>query len=479
MSNLFTSLVTTANALGVMERALEVSQNNVTNASTPGYAAQRMVLQAAEFEPQEGLIGGVCAGEIESTRDLYAEQAVRRQVESQGYFEQTAQSLSAVEPLFDVSGDKGIPGALSGLFDSFSAWSLQPNSTAARQTVIDSATTLADSFNQMSAGLTQASTDADRQMSQTVQQINQLGAKLQELNGARRRGGLNDPGLDTQIQTTLEDLSQLVNVTSTNQDDGSVTVLIDGQTPLVVGEHLYQVGVRFALPASATPSSPGAQGPARIVGSDGADITVQVTQGRLGGLLDVRNNVLPSLGGDAYHEGTINVLAKAVADRVNQLLTTGQISDGPPAVQGKPLFTYDTSNDANVAQSLAIDPGITAAGLAAISPGPPSVANGTALELAELVNPKSDADKIDGLTYVEYYGQAAATVGSQLADAKTNQDFKTQMVSQAQSLRTEISGVSLDEEAILMMQYQRAYQANAKMVSVLTDLTQTVLDLIQ
>ena len=478
MSNLLTSLVSSANALSVFERALVVSQNNVTNASTPGYAAQRITLEAADFDVNLGLIGGVRAGDVESSRNLYAEQAVRRQLESLGYSEQTAQSLSAIENSFDITGDKGIPGALSSLFDSFSAWSLQPNNASDRQTVIDRATALADSFHEMSSGLAQASTDADRQMGQTVQKINELGARLQELNGERRRGGQNDAGLDTQVQNTIEELSELVNVSSLYQDDGSVTVLIGGQTPLVVGENLYRVQGRFDLPASATPDYPAAQGPARIVDSDGKDITEQVTQGQLGGLLDVRNNVLPALNGDAYHAGSINVLAKAVADRVNQLLTTGQISDGPPAVAGKPLFTYDTSSDASVARTLALDPGIAAADLAAIRPGPPYVANGTALQLAELANPQSDADKIDGLSYVEYYGQAAATVGSRLADAKNDQDFKTQMVAQARSLRSELSGVSLDEEAILLLQYQRAYQANAKMVTVLTDLTQTVIDLI-
>jgi flagellar hook-associated protein 1 len=215
------------------------------------------------------------------------------------------------------------------------------------------------------------------------------------------------------------------------------------------------------------------------VSSDGADITEQITQGQLGGLLEIHNNVLPALNGDAYHAGSINVLAKAVADRINGLLTAGQISDGPPAVAGKPLFTYNVSNDATVARTLALDPGITASDLAAILPGPPYVANGTALQLAELASPQTDADKIDGLSYVEYYGKAAAMIGSRLADAKSSQDFKAQMVSQARSLREQISGVSLDEEAILLMQYQRAYQANAKLVSVLTDLTQVAIDLIR
>ena len=84
MSSLLSSLISSASALSVFERALVVSQNNVVNVSTPGYAAQRLALEAAEFDPNQGLIGGVRAGDVESARNLYAEQSVRRQLESLG-----------------------------------------------------------------------------------------------------------------------------------------------------------------------------------------------------------------------------------------------------------------------------------------------------------------------------------------------------------------------------------------------------------
>jgi flagellar hook-associated protein 1 FlgK len=478
MSNLLSSLVSSAAALNVFDRALLVSQNNVVNASTPGYAAQRLSLLAADFEPNLGLIGGVRAGEIESARNLFAEQGVRRQLESLGYFQQASQSLAAIESVFDISGTRGISGALSGLFDSFSAWSLEPNSTPARQAVLDSAETLAEAFRQANASLVKASSDTDRQLRQTVERINELGAELREYNAARRQGGLRDAGLDTKMQNALEQLSELVNFTALHQEDGSVTVLIGGQTPLLIGEHLYEIGVRFDTPADPPPEYSGAPGPARVTGADGREITGQISQGQLAGLLDVRNSVLPSLIGDAYHVGDLNRLAKSVADRVNQILTSGRISDGPPAQPGVPLFTYDTSSDACVAGSLALNPDITAATLAAIDPGPPYVSNGAALALAGLASPQSDTDKIDGFSYVEFYGQVAGRVGRLLSDAKDNQDFKTQLVAQARALRQELSGVSLDEEAIKIVEFQRAYQANAKMVSVLSDLTEEVLRLL-
>jgi flagellar hook-associated protein FlgK len=64
VSNLLASLRSTANALSVFERQLITSQNNVSNASTPGYARQSLTLQAKPFDPNGGIPGGVKAGPI-------------------------------------------------------------------------------------------------------------------------------------------------------------------------------------------------------------------------------------------------------------------------------------------------------------------------------------------------------------------------------------------------------------------------------
>ena len=478
MSNLLASLASSANALSVFERALAVTQNNVANASTPGYAAQSLNLEAEGFEPSLGLVGGVRAGDVVSARNLYAEQAVRQQTESLGYFEQSASGLTAIEANFDVTGTQGIPKALSNLFDSFSAWSLEPSSSTARAEVLNRAGELAQTFQQTAASLDSVTSDTDLQLRQAVDHVNQLGADLVACNHTRRQGNQKDAGLDTEIQNKLEELSGLVNFTTLYQQDGTVTVLLGGQTPLVIGENLYKVGVDASLPTNPPPQYAAASAPARLLAADGSDITPRLTGGNVGALLELRNNILPSLAGDAYHAGDLNVLAKTVADRVNQILTSGIASDGPPAVAGLPLFSYDTTSDASVAKTLSLDPGITADGLAAIQPGPPYVSNGSAAALAQLASPQDDTGKLDGFSYIEYYGQVAGRVGNLLDDAKDNQDLKTQTVTQAKNLRTSLSGVSLDEEAIKVLEFQRAYQANAQLVTVLSDLTQVAISLL-
>jgi flagellar hook-associated protein 1 FlgK len=82
------------------------------------------------------------------------------------------------------------------------------------------------------------------------------------------------------------------------------------------------------------------------------------------------------------------------------------------------------------------------------------------------------------MTYVQYYGQMAALVGQQNSDATTNEETQQQVLAQAESLRDQISGVSLDQQATQIIQFQNAYQAAAQVLTVLNNLAQTTLDMI-
>src|SRR5205809_956470 len=126
MSNLLAALAGSASTLHVYGRVLETAQNNVANASTPGYAKQTMDLEALPFDPNSGATGGVRTAALISSRDEYSEQAVRQQTTMLGQQQQMVGSLTSLQSLFDISGNQGIPKALNGLFQSFSAWAATP-----------------------------------------------------------------------------------------------------------------------------------------------------------------------------------------------------------------------------------------------------------------------------------------------------------------------------------------------------------------
>lgn len=488
MTNLFATLQTSASALGVFQAALSVSANNVANASTPGYVRQTQGLQALPFDSGSGSQGGVAATQMESARDIYAERAVQLQVTLLGTSQQQVATLSPIQSSFDITGTNGIPGALNNLYSAFSTWGATPNDSTARQGVLTAAQGVSQAFQQQSTVLNQAAGAADSQLTGLVAQVNSLAAIIQHNNVQRAQGNGKDPSLDATLYSTLEQLSQLVPVQALQQADGSTTVLLAGQIPLVAGQVQYQISSGVAVPSVPTPTNPSGPPSAQILDSSGRDVTSFITQGQIGGLLQARNGVLAQLLGDSQHQGQLSQLAQSVADRINALFVSGNISDavaatgnatGTAAVQGVPLFTYDSTRPSGIAETLSVPSTMTASQLAAIDPGPPEVSNGIPLKLAGLATPQSADDEIDNVSYTQFFGNMAASLGAAISSAQSDQTTQQGIVTQAQNLRQQTSGVSLDSEAIKMLEFQRSYQAVSKMVTMLDQLTQTVINMVQ
>jgi flagellar hook-associated protein 1 len=471
VGSLFAALGTASNALDVLEKAIGVTQNNVSNASTPGYVTQTLQLSASPFAPTENLWGGVETNGVQSSRDTYAEQAVWSANEQAGAATAESSSLSLLQNQFDVSGKTGIPSALSALYSAFSAWSANPTDTTRQQQVLTAAQGLAQSFNQTASSIAGIRSQTDQSIESTVTQVNQLAGQIAAINNQIRSAGPNGAG--AQLYSSLEQLSNLVPIQVQHESDGTVTVLMDGQVPLVIGGTQQSLQVSFSSPQNAV--NPTAAPDAQILSSSGQDVTALVSQGQLGGLLQVRNTTIPSLIGDGQQQGSLNQLAQAVADRVNGLLTAGQTASG---TTGVPLFAYGSGSPTTVAGSLAVT-NITASQLAAVDPGPPALANGIATDLAQLANPQNAADMINGQSYTDYYGGIATNIGNQASSASSAQQLQSQLLTQAQNMRAQISGVSLNQQAALLLQFQEAYQASAQVISVINSTNQYLMQTMQ
>lgn len=481
MANLLATLLNSSSALDVYDRVLEVTQSNVANSSTPGYAKQSLRLEALAFDPAQGLPGGVAAGEMQSSRDEYAEQAVRRQTSQLGHEQQAATTLTALQGIFDISGEIGLPPALNQFFQAASAWGQSPGSTAARQTVIERAIDVAQNFRAAATALQNLTRDTETQLKNTVDQVNRLVGQIRKYNQFIQQtvSGSHDMGVDAQVHADLESLSELIDFNAVQQADGTTTILLNGRVPLLVGERQFTLSAQMAMPSDPPPVNANAPPSARLVASDNSDVTGQTTDGKLGALLDLRNRVLPAYVGDAYQAGDLNRMARQFADRVNDILTSGNISDGPPPVPGVPLFQYDAADATSAARTLTVDPTVTPDQLPLISPGPPYVGNGIPLALSQLSMPSDDADRIDGVGYSEFYGQMASHIGGLLKSAQDGTQVQQSLVAQAKNQRQQLSGVSLDEEAMILVEFQRAYQANSRFITVLDQLTQETLDILR
>jgi flagellar hook-associated protein 1 FlgK len=452
MASIQSALNNAAAALDAFSQVMDVTENNVTNASTPGYAKQTQTLEPLSFDLAEGDMGGVRAGQVVSARDQYAEQTVRSAQTALGQSTQDVASLTNVQSVFDISDGTGLASDLNTLFSNFSAWAQTPTSPTASQAVITSAGNVAQDFNETYQALTTVQASAGTQLRTTVGDINQLTAQLAGLNSQAAEASGPNAGLDAQIDSTLEQLSQYAGITAMPQSDGSYNVLLNGQIPLVLNGAQYQLGCTL---------NPGSPQAATIL-SGGADVTAQVDGGQLGSLIDTYNTVLPSYLGDSSQQGQLNAMAQQLADSVNGILSAGS--------PGLALFDYDPTSPSTVAQTLSVDPSATTAQLTALPVGTPASLSG--LESAA-------QEALGGSTFSEYYGQMASSAGAALSTATNRQTTEQATLAQAQNLRQQSSGVSLDQEAMTMIQFQSAYDACSKMVTTLDQLSQDAIDMVQ
>ncbi len=481
MANLLASLSSLSSGLRAFEQSLGTSQNNVGNAATPGYARQSTIMTALPFDGAGGLIGGVASGGIQSARDRFAELAVERQTSNLGQFKEAASLLNSLNQILELSGDSSVPAGFNQLLQSFSAWSVAPQSAAARQQVVAQADQFANSVRFAASQIQNMAAESEHRLGDVTNQINTLGQRIAAINSQRTGRPASDSALETDLYRTLDELSSLTNFTVLAGENGQMNVLLGGQTPLAIGGKSFAITGALAPPPDA--NSVGGVPEWRFLDANGQNITGQFSAGKVRALLDLRNNTLPGLIGGQGQIGSLNAFATAVAERINGLLTAGQVSTGTPPVGGVPLFSFASVNPAQAASSFRINQTLSkselAAGLAATQTGPPTVANGVALELAGLQLSNSPLNQINGVGFLAFYGGIAADIGSGAQTASDWEDRSSSLLNQAKAMRQDASGVSLDEEAARIVELQRGYQAISRVVSVIDQMTDSLMAMIR
>ena len=445
--SLTTSLFAATDAMRVFERSLEVAQTNVGNVNTPGYAKQRQEILSFR--------DGIVAGNVISSRDLYNESSVWQRQSGLGAANQKVDTLSQVEQAFPIGEDLGVAASLSSFFSSFTQLAVSPNSISARQVVLDKATTLASDFNTTSNRLARSAQGTEKETEAAVSHINSILDDIAGFNKSVRLNGRvrEDGSVESRLYKSLESLSEYADFKALPNEDGSVSVYLAGQTLGAIGDSSYKISAVVV------------NNQIQIQDSQGKDITSEFQGGRIGALLDFRNQKYVSYAND------LDTLAQTVADKVNSTLSGGLDLTGTPPVQN--LFSYSVVPPNGAAGTLGVSL-ITPQELAAASISSPG-GNANALALADLAKEPA----INGYNFTQFYGATAAKVGTAIASARADQTTETQLLSQARTIRNEASGVSLDEEAAYVLQIQRSYQAVSKLLTVISSMTDTVMGIIR
>ena len=186
--------------------------------------------------------------------------------------------------VFDISEGSGIAGAINGIYDAFSQLGVTPNDNTARQNVISRAQDIARNFNFTATSLIQMEGNTKHEIRGVVEEVNRIATSIRDLNVELRQDYRKraDAGVDARINATLEELAELVGFNALRQDDGSITVLLGGQVPIVIGDKTFAISEDFS----------GSQ--VNILNFEGTSITSVLQEGKLGGLLEMSNTLLPS-----------------------------------------------------------------------------------------------------------------------------------------------------------------------------------------
>jgi len=151
------------------------------------------------------------------------------------------------------------------------------------------------------------------------------------------------------------------------------------------------------------------------------------------------------------------------------------LSDATGAPQAGDRYLVSTVRDQALNIGVAVtDPNrIAAAANAAGLPGD----NANALALSAVANAKV----LDGgtLTLGEKIGRVASRVGLEQQSVEQAYQAESYVMEGLQSRRSEVSGVSLDEEAAKLIQFQNVFQASARLIRMSDELLQTIIDMVQ
>jgi len=454
MGGLVDSLSMAARSLQAQQYAMDVTGQNISNVNTPGYS--RRVVDFAAVPPDAG--GGVEIERVRSVRDTLLERRLLQQVPLSARDSAIAEALGVVETALGKSGES-LDARLDTFFSAFADLSASPTSSVARREVQAAGESLSAAFAEMADRLESARRDADAHVKGAVEEINSLAERVARLNAAIPSARLNGSAqtLEDEQSQLVRQLAELVDVHVIPRQEGGVDLTIGNGRPLVAAANAYALEALPTLPGGSVALS-----------SQGVTVTSELTGGSIGGLLHVRDTAIPS------YLSSLDTLAFETASQVNTIHSAGFDLNGNA---GGNFFSFSTPpvGVSGAARALRVDPAITADNSTIAAASVAVVGdNGAARAIAGLRSTRvlngNTATLLDGWSNLVYQ------VGSDSRNAANDRDSHREIVREVEALRDQVSGVSLDEEAMNLLKFQRAYEANAKFFTAVDRMLSTLLD---
>jgi flagellar hook-associated protein 1 len=318
-------------SLAAQQAALQVTGNNLANASNPNYAREVVNYQDnGDVPTTSGLLGtGVSIASVQRQVDQALNEQLRS-ADSDQSSTSTQQTWSGqVQSVFNALSGNGLSDQLNTFFNDWSTLANNPSDSSQRGVVLQDGQNVAQTLNTQVGDLASLSTNLQTAVGQSVQQVNQLTGQIASLNqqivtiqaGAQQANALQD-----QRDGDLEQLSQLTNIQTVNESNGSVDVYI-GSDALVQGATSQNL--------SATTVENNGHTDSAITFQDGS--TANITSGQIGGLFQSQSLI------DTTTD-SVNSIAAGLISAVNSVYSSGQGLEGYTSVTGTNAVTDPTQS---------------------------------------------------------------------------------------------------------------------------------------
>jgi flagellar hook-associated protein 1 FlgK len=467
MGNPFSTLNSSLSGLSTSQRIAELAAKNVANATTEGYTRNRAEVQSATGSTSSRIhsvrndVGdGVVITGVSRIRDELSE--TRSLVESArgSALNESSKTMTRIEGLITEPSDNGLAVQLNDFWNYWDDVANDPNNLGARAALITQGQTVSSTLNRTAASLLQLQGQTDTAVSASLVEANsyieQIAKFNQVLHTTQSDGGALNDTVD-QRDLLMEKLAKLTGATRTMDSSGAVNVTINGVT-VVNGATSVALTKRGLAPGAL---------PIEIMAGR---TPVKVDNGSMGGMLQAINTTYPS-----YVE-ELDAVANRLWHDVNDLHRTGYGSGTPfDTTDGRYFFSPGDSGGAGTGAT-ALTIGVSAdvvgkPGAVSISHSAQSLDGGLAQDIAERQSAVGGAS----MTYQELIARLGVEAQNSIHAAKV----QSNVVTQVDAERKGVSGVNVDEELVTLSQAQQAYAANARVISIIDEMLDTLINMVR
>ena len=316
--------------LSASQAGLATISQNVANANTVGYSRQTVSLEQRVIN---GINGGVSVGAITRVVDSFLTRELQIQKASEGEARVVSDFYTNMQARFGTpGGNNALSADLSRFGAALETLSINPEDPAFRFNVVSTGITVARSVSQLATNVQTLRSRADTGIAETVSEINAQLRTVFDLNSAIARTKAqkgNASSLEDQRDLVISNLSKNIAITTFSRTSGELSIMAQGGLTLLDTD-LHELDYTPATSVSEptvfgaidvfTLNADGLRvGSAQQLVSSGPSSAVvsTVNGGRLKGLLDVRDNLLPDLGAQ------ITTLATTLRNEYNAIHNSG------------------------------------------------------------------------------------------------------------------------------------------------------------